>query len=369
MDLNWDKNVMIKARDNLLKKDFLSEVEKCHLKFYNQNIEGKVSVTKKAKDLTEKEMIDALEELVYEYKDFINCKADLSIQFKNLIEGLKYLVLDFDYKDIDIDNSKITSRELVEKSYEIFGNISPGLIKYLDFIYNNNLVKMVFHKTRESSSCETDVFNKLGFVFAQNDDDYSSESMMNHELAHSIITTTNGEFYYLNCGYLTEFNSSFMGIYTDKYLYEKTKDIKYLHSYYNLLLAYQWYIYKFALINEISKIKGDLTKEKIEKQLINNYVYNYKDFNALAMHLINYYDFKNILYLIGSCCAFNMFENDLKDVKKMYTNTFFQEYKSYEDFFKSIDFDYKNPYIALDIFNKETVEVKQMIRKLEKDKK
>jgi len=49
MDLNWDKNVMIKARDKLLEKDFLSELEKCNLNFYNQNIEGKIKVTRKEK--------------------------------------------------------------------------------------------------------------------------------------------------------------------------------------------------------------------------------------------------------------------------------------------------------------------------------
>jgi len=317
--------------------------------------------------MTDEEIIKAIEELMDEFKNFINDKTILSIQFKNLIEGLKFLVLDFDYKNID--NSKITSEELVSQSYEIFGGISPSLIKYLDFIYNNNLVKMILHKTRENGCCYTDVFNKLGFVFAVNTDYCSSESMINHELAHSIITTTNGEFYYLNYDDLMEFNSSFMDVYTDKYLYEKKFDIKYLYSYYNLLSIYKSYIYWFAIMNETSKIKGTLTKEKIEEQLRNNYIYDYKDFNDFGTELLKNYNLGYIVYLIGACCAFSMFEKDLKDMKRIYTNTFFQEYKSYEDFFKSIDFDYKNPYIALDIFNKETVEVKQMIRKLEKDKK
>ena len=370
MKLNWDKNLMIEARDNLLKKENLDEYDesliKSLVKFYDRNIDNKVVVSKKQKELTDEEILEEFEYLRAEFIRFVKSYSFDTTSLINLIEGLKFLAQD--YYLINVNNKKTTNQDLFDKSYQTFDSISPYLSKCLDYIYEKKLVKVVSHKTNVTPYCDTDIYNKLGYVFIRKNHDRSLESELNHELGHSIINLTNGEFFYKDNSFLSEFDSVFMELYTDRYLYEKGNNIKYLYSYSNTINCLKSMIHSLAIVSEISKIDGDLTKKKIEKQLLRNYDFEIEDFNAFGNSFLPYYKLDHFDYLIGACLSFNLFDKDTKDMKRMFTNSIFNEFNNNDEFFKSVDFDYKNPCFMCDIFNEESSNVKKIIRKLEKEK-
>lgn len=376
MKLDWNKNVMIEARDNILKNSNVSSTDETVLAFYNLNIDGKVKLHKLTKEeLKEKNTnnnltkIANLEILRQEFTKYINDPLIGGSQIISFIESLKYFSLDA--KRIRVNNNKISNQDLFDTSYEVFGSINSYFEKCLDYIYQNKLVKVDNKQTNYCSRCTLDLSNGLGYVsitnFTSTNKLSSKESVFNHELGHSIITTTNGKFYYDEFPDLMEFHSLFMEIYTDKYLYEKTKNEKYLYSMSNLISFLKEYIMKIALMYEISKIKGDLSKEKIEEEITKNNYLSYFEADEIIDILSNgrnIYDL--IVYLFSGCYALTLFEKDEEDMKKIISKTVFDEMNNFEDFLNIIDFDLTNPYIYFETFNEADVLIKKNIRKLKR---
>ena len=163
---------------------------------------------------------------------------------KGLIKKLKNL----SFKEVmPSDNT------LYETSLEVAEKIDKDLVKYLDYIYKNKLVN-VDRQNIETSYCNIDVYNKKGYVYASPNNQSSMFSILNHELGHSVSNITNGYNIYYNLPSVAEFYSIYMQIFTDKYLYDKTHDNKYLISYYNYMMAYRQSILGLAVLNHIANL-------------------------------------------------------------------------------------------------------------------
>ena len=374
MKLDWDKNLMIEKREKLLQKDNLSSDDLEILKFYNFYIDNKVQVKKTNKEDKQNKELSDLKKLENERQTFLNYINDPEIggdNIKYFIESLKYLALQSDYKHIS--NNKVTNQDLFDTSYLVFGSLSPYFERFLDYIYQNKLVKVSKNKVNYCSNTILDLYNKLGYSSITNYDFSkkinSKEGTFNHELAHSMINTTNGDFIYKENPDLTEFHSMFMSFYTDKFMYDKTNNKKYLYSLYNTLSILKEYIKKIALMNDISKIDGPLTNRKLKKEIENNIFLSSYNIDDIIDTLLNgrsiYY---MIIYLFSSCYVFNLFDKDLNDMKKMFVDSVFNNFSTYEEFLKTIDFDYTDPYIYTNLFIEKDNEIKKMVRNLEKNK-
>ncbi len=371
MKLDWDKKLMIEKRENLLQKDDLNSYDLEILKFYKFYIDKKVEVKKiNREDKKNKELSD-LKKLEKERQVFLNYINDPEIGGDNIkffIESLKCLALQSDYKNIS--NSRVTNQDLFDTSYLVYGSLSPYFERFLDYMYQNKLVKVSKNKVDSQTICDT--YNKLGYsLITDNDlDTNSKEGIFNHELAHSMITITNGDFIYKENPDLTEFHSMFMSFYTDKFMYDKTNNKKYLYSLYNTFSILKEYIIKIALMNDISKIDGHLTNRKIKKEIEKNIFlssYNVDDIFDDLLNGISIYSM--IIYLVSSCYALNLFNKDLNDMKKMFVDSVFNNFSTFEEFIKTIDFDYNDPYIYINLFAEKDFEVKKMVRNLEQNKK
>ena len=374
MKLDWDKNLMIKARENILKNDDITITDKTALAFYNFVIDNKVQLHKLTKEeiKNKKNNLSTIETLELARQEFIEYLNDPLIggsQIISFIESLKYFSLDA--RRIKINNYNISNQDLFDTSYEVFGSINPYFERCLDYIYQNKLVKVDKKKVDYCSRCILDLSNELGYVlitnFAPSTKFGSKESIFNHELGHSIGTTTNGKFYYDDCPDLEEFHSLFMQLYTDKYLYEATKNEKYLYSINNLFSFLKEYIMKISLMYEISKIEGTLSLEKIKEETQkNNYLSYFEVEEIIDILLSGRSVYGLIIYLFSFCYVLKLFEKDEKDMKRMFSNTVFDEINTFEEFLSKIDFDFNNPYFYFESFNEADVLLKKNIRKLKR---
>lgn len=365
MKLDWDKNIMIKCRDILLKKDNLTQDDIDIINFYNSFL-NKESIDEEENFsfLSNIELLQKLEEKKAEYKIFIN---SLPHKIRNnlytLIDSCKSNYYNDDDKINYLSKEKVNNKDLFNTSYEVFESISPYFNECLSYIYKNNLVKIT--KGYGRPYCITDCYNKKGFVLLKRSCENTTESSYNHELAHSIIALLNGEFFYNKEDFLAEFHSSFMQFYTDLFLYKKTYDYKYLISYENYLIFIKTYLLTFAIIDELSNIKGNLNITKIENQFLKTFNIRLYDFNFYFNNFLNDYNGKeNYTYLLSGFCSLNLINNnDIEEVKRTFTDSSFNNFLTKEEFFKAIDFNIDSDYYMLDILNKSINNTTSLVRK------
>lgn len=366
MKLEWDKNTMKEAREKLLEKEKLTISDSLAIKFYNCNLDNKAKVIKISnKKLTDEEIIEELEKKRQEFYSFTRDQIFNYKPYLNMLEELKYLALNYCINDdLKTNNSLVSNQDLFDTSYDVFGSISNYLERSLDYIYNQGLVKVVRKNSNKNSYCHLDIGNKLGFASIYKQSYLALESVYNHELAHSITCINNPKFYFQNGYYFQEFSSTFMQYYTDNFLFNKTNNKKYLYSNYNAFDAYNYYIGKLSIMNELTKIKGRLTRKKIEDKIENTYGEVSKDFNESWNSFLEEYSLKDFYYLIGICCTLNLFLMDPCDMKKKFNDTFFNDIKTVGDFYKTISYPYLDPYFTTDIFNEASSLAKKQVRKL-----
>ena len=150
-------------------------------------------------------------------------------------------------------------------------------------------------------------------------------SILNHELGHSVSNITNGYNIYYNLPSVAEFYSIYMQIFTDKYLYDKTHDNKYLISYYNYMMAYRQSILGLAVLNHIANL-----------------------------------DNINIGYLFSFCSSMKVL-NDGDN--KLYKKALSEDIDSVSKFYNTLGIDIKNSELFLEIFCKENEKLEKLIRK------
>lgn len=362
MNLDWDKNTLIKCRDNLLQKSYTTGEDIYLRELYDNYIfNGLIEEFDYFYDYDIEDIINKIDDNIEEYNNFFsNLPSYYKNNLINLIDGCKYSKISF----TPLKNDSISNQQLVNTSYEIFSSISLSFIKYIDYIYKEKLVKVDYTKETVGPCCFLDLYNKKGFVYITNFNKMSKESVFNHELTHSIMIKANNDFININQE-LFEYHSSFLEIYTDRYLYNKTKDKKYLISSFNLLVFLKKYINEIKIINSLSKI-NILNKDNIINQIKKDFnidiSYNFTEF--FNNYFKNYNIFEDFKYLLSICCSLDLLNKDEQDFKIIFTNLCFNEFSSKEDFLKETGFNLNNNYYMYDILDKNFREKEVYIRKL-----
>ncbi|MDD5980332.1 MAG: hypothetical protein PUC23_04385 [bacterium] len=359
MRLDWDKDIVKTCKNNLENLGYNDLENLILIDTYNKFLIGNLDDDSFEEiSFNDKEILKIIKEEVIAYKKLID---DLPNKFSNnlinLVDGLKIP----NVADFNIDD-KTTDDELYKLSYEIFTDVSEEFKKYLDYIYDNKLVKISNDVFLDGPCCYVDLYNKKGFVYYPKHIISSRTSSYNHELTHSINTMTNGEFYYNINPDLTEFNSIFMELYSDNFMYNKTKDNMFLYSKYNSLNRFKTDIRNIAIIKSLSEIRP--TKENIICKMKDDFNIDLEDnfnnyFNDILKTLKIEIDY---CYLIGLCCSLNLLNNcNLDEQKSRFMKSFYVNRR--KNFFRTIDFNIDNNYYMYDILEKEFKKMDSLVRK------
>lgn len=369
MNFNWDKKTLIKNRDNLIRFAKKNRYNKFMIDFYNQFLkenddECEITFESDNSNFTDEQLLDILEQERYQFEGFLSCfPTGLRNNLTVLLESLKFLSICSD--DIKLKQKKLSNQDLFDNSYLVYGSISPYFERCLDYIYKHNLVYRVNENNGTSPMCYNDLYNKQGFIYYFNIDDYSSFSCFNHELAHSITTLLNGSFFYEKYPYLAEFHSIFMEMYTDKYMYDTTSDNHYLISLYNSMQSYKSYISNLAVLFELNKINSDLSVSNVVDRLQNGYGIVVDDFNKWGNQFISELDMENhFIYLISCCYALSVLDKDKEDVRRQFIDSQFNDISTFKQFNKVLDINLSDSFYMCDIFNNASCEVKKRIRNI-----
>lgn len=366
MKLTWDKKVIEECKNNLLGKKNITDEELFLVEFYENYLTDFYEELEEP-NLNQKEVLKTLKDEVSNYKLLMTeLPKKYKINLLLLMEGLKNDCFNEKERELIDINDTTPIKELVSLSYEVYNNISDKFNNVLSFIYNNNLVEVDKENEIDGPVCYCDTYNKMGFVYFPFYDDSSLTSCFNHELAHSIITNLNGDFYIDENYDLSEFHSIFMENYTDRYMYAKTKDNLYLASEYNSLDRFKEEIKALLIISSLSELKK-FTKPEIIKKMNNDFNLDItNNFNNFFNNLLNGIDVNlSYLYLLGACCSINLLnKDDLKSVKEKFTKTCFNNITRRKDFFNLIGFYINNDYYMYDILDKEFKNKKELIRNI-----
>lgn len=355
MSLNWNKEVMLKCKENLENKKDINESDEFLIDFYEEYLDSE-KVCGEIEILNEKEIIEILSELVLNYRIlFSELSKRYAYNFYNLIDGLKTYCIENLKTPVKLIKDETSEEEMIALSHEVYNSISPDFNNCLSYIYDNGLVKITGEFDETGSLCYTDYFNKKGFIYFPVEEKKSNIASFNHELAHSIITYVNSDFFEENYD-LSEFHSLFMETYTDRYMYDKTKNKMFLRSQINSLEFLKICIFNFSLISSLSHLKGKLTKQKIIDMIYISFGIDLtKDFVSYFNKILNEIDiFDNYNYLFSACCSFNLINNeDIEKIRKCFSSTCFDENLKRRDFFKTINFNMKNDNYFYDILDKQ----------------
>lgn len=368
MILDWSKKDMerrLKELESTKKKDLKT---KFNIGFYKISLSD-ASITKTDslyKIQTKEEMINEIRSNIGDFiKYFRQMPKKVRISFFTMVDLLRSLYIDID--DIKIKNQNLSNQSLFDTSYKIYGKISPYFTRVLDYIYKNNLIKVGSCKYDDMSWCYNETENNLGYAYIckKTPDKISSEeSTYNHELMHSIISTINPGFY--RFPHLEETHSIYMGLKTDRILYDETKNPIYLKSEYNYMTYLQRILLDFAMIRNIIMYQEKIT----EKTLINAY----QDLTGVIIEegeedrILNYFYDLNLIesfgYLLSGICAIHLLEQEDELQRRNFIDASFNTFKTDKEFLKFINMDFDDTYYMGDIFNKAGCDIKAKIRKL-----
>ena len=368
MKLDWSRKDMerrLKELEDSKKRDLST---KLNLYFYrnvlsNQQIE---KVETKYKEQTTEELLNIIKVNTKNFLDlFCKLPQDIRISILTMEDLLKRMYADVDEEKIKKQN--LSNQRLFDISYNIYGKISPYFTRVLDYIYKNNLVKAGNSDIYESC-CFNESKNNLGYVYmCKNPTDrvMSHESTYNHELMHSILATINP--YFHRFPHLEETHSIYIGLKTDKILYEETKDPIYLKSEYNYMVYLQRILLDFSIIKDVSFCKKSIT--------LPNIISAYQDVTGYIAideeqeeSILNYCSSINLSesfgYLLSGICALHLLDQDEELQRRKFIDCSFNPFRTDKEFLKFIGMDLRDPYYMCDVFNKAGCDIKSRIRKL-----
>ena len=370
MRLDWSKEAIEEYLDTCLKKKKLTDYDYAIINFYDDYLDfhkmkgiydkqfkDKSKILKKT---TIKDILKEIENLVDDYRYLLQVlPKGVSEAFYTQIQELKNLY--FYSTELDIKNPRITNQLLCDQSYQVFGSLSSELTKYLDIMYEKRLIKREAgaKKWYQDSCCNYDILNQLGFCYITNDQDSTIESVFNHELAHGITAITNSKVF---STFIYEFPSIYISLYTDMEMYKKTKNSDYLKSYYNYIVYFQKIIINFSILDTISKC-GKITKNNIEDMLYKVLTYEITDFKQFSDYILSTNVNLDFVYLYGASCSLHLLEQDLDFAKQAYTNFCLNKYEGIRKFNKNIGINIKDVSYLSDVFNRNSCNIKEMVRK------
>lgn len=366
MKFDWSKQDMKRCLDEVMAKEKITYYDKYIINFYcdylNLHNENKEQFNDKIEVLTNKEITIALEEVAEEFKHILSSlPKKVCESLYTQVECLKKFCRD--EKEYYLPNNHISNQDLFDQSYKIFGSISPYFTKCLDYIYHNNLIKVERNSFswNQDNCCNVDFHHNLGYVYFNSDNDFMSfESILNHELSHSIITIINKKIlnYYIN-----EFSSIYMNLFTDLKLYNDSKNVFYLKSYSNYMNYLKSEIKTLSFLFALLKCKN-FKRSEIEDTFFKTLSYDIANFNSFFNVFLSNMNINDLIsYLFSGNCALHLLEQDPEKARRMFIDFNFTEFTNMKHFFKMIDLNFKDPYYMGLLFNKKDIEIREMIRK------
>lgn len=366
MNLNWDKKVIEECKRNLQNKKYKDESDYFIIQFYEDFLSDTPELEEEYPYYNKKQIIKMIKDEILNYRDLINeLPEKYIINLLILMEGFgKKFIKEEDRFLYEIKDNT-SNEELISSSNEIYQDISSDFNDSLEYIYENGLIRIDNSKEEKNPECFCDIYNKKGFVYYPTFLSSSRISCYNHELAHSIITKTNGDFYLEKNEDLSEFHSIFMENYSDNYMYDKTKNKMFLYSKYNSLDRFKNYIRNFAIISSLSTIEKNITKEEIIKKLYTDFGIDLsKNFNNYFNNIIDSLDIMdNYCYLFDACLSLNLLNKEnLSEIKNRFSKSCFNNITRRKDFFKLIGFYINSDYYLYDILDNEFKNMDRLIR-------
>lgn len=382
MILNWDKKQMKTYCQNLRNKKSLTEFDFLAFEFYDTYLNDKYSFDYNTKDQYEDELtlqeedrivsINEIKDKCKEFKELFIGNYSTHI-YKSFITLLKYAGrTNYGLKqEISVQQKEITDEEFIDQSYQMFGSISSKFNPFLNYIYENKLVKIKkdIDILDEPSFCLPDLHNKVGYVYLnEKEKDSTLESAYNHELMHSLTCNINPKMYqsdspiFENFDLINEAHAIYMLFYTNQQLYEKSKDINYIISNYNYINYLQRIIFYFNVIYLISDLK-EINQNNIEDVLYNRLNLVIEDFNGFATTIVDESIEKYLKYLFSGLVALHLLEQDFAKSRELFTDSIFNDYKSVNRFLRKIEFNLKDDYYACRLFNRVNCRIEAFIRK------
>ncbi len=364
MRLDWSKKQIEQNLKNINSKRGKSVADKELKNIYKQYLfgiqEDKIDSFEEIK-IPKDVMIDAIEDKCIEFATYINLlPEDAQTSIFIVLETLDKMYID--NRCIKISKKSVSNEQLLKQSYDIFNSISPSLIKYLNMLYKNKNVKTTTTNPLKAESCcffdETNnqdyvYFSKMVYQFL------SEESMYNHELAHAITGVSKTP--YLKTTMLSEFHSIYTNLYTDKEIFDKTKNNNYLYSYYNYLKTMQEYLICLSILLKIAKNK---ITEKNLRNVSRECLYK-NSIKELYQYTTNI-DLNCLTYLVSGIAALHLQTMDKEKSNHLFYKTIENPTKNISKFFKLIELNYKDIYYMRDIFNEANCTTLNKIRKLNK---
>lgn len=366
--LDWDKERIKRNLDNLIlsgsgiEDDELVKVYKSYL--YNQEMCEEDDLSKK---MTQKEVFDKLETQCYLWEYFLGkfLPKKLSRNILEIVEvlGPLFVIKSFSGKldSKNIGKNILKEDDLMKRSAEVYNSVSSLFEMYSTDLFKNNFIKYQqpndLFMPYDCSCCYYDNYNTCSHIWIQRQNNYALETLANHEIAHAIVGKINDR---INTTYLSEVHSIYMTFYTDKKLYEQTKDKKYLISSQNYLKYLQSTISLLAILNEISRYKA-INYKNVDKALSNLGVYVY-DIKSYTRDFADINFFNKIVYFLSSVASLHLLLLDEEKANSLFSKSIFDEFRTYNKFFKDLEFKLSDPVNASLIYNQVICENEQMIR-------
>ena len=369
MKLNWDLERIKECKDKIMQKSHLEIYDKEILDAYNNILGLKKNYDEeeflKNDYLTDSMCLEILKSYKEEYMYFISKYLTKEEEY-NLVYAIRFLKNIFqDYDNIKLNKKNISNKQLYNTSSDVFQSISPYLDKVITYAYQNNLIQVTDDK-ESVSCCYNDIYNNLGFVKLTCFNDYynSKESVLCHELGHLTMSVLgNGDFMYNKYLKYREFTSLYMQLYTDKYLYSKTNDNRYLISYYNCINYYKEMLVKFSIIDNLTKINGKLTKNKVLNSLQNNCDMEIDNLKILA-EILDQDVASSLIYLLNMCHVINLMNQDDKEkVRRCFIDSVFTLHSTDKEFLDTICFNKNDELQFTNSFNETSVTLNKALRK------
>ena len=372
----WNKDLMQKNLEELMQKKHKTEHDCLSIAFYSDYLDeskfyekndANVKITKKALLENIKKNCDVLNYLyAYVFPKRIGNELYTLINSLGQQNLLKYY--SGYLPEVDLKKDKLSS-SIKDYSYDIFTSVDKTFKNDLDFIYEKGLINIPSNRKNDLKSkydgsyCFTDIHNNTGFIYVNTKNtNLSVDTTLIHEMAHSICCKRNTNLFTdrkLFC--MHEMHSIYAMNYASRFLHEKTKDDKYIISEYNYLVYLKELICKLYCYEKIDSLST--VNYKNMENLFTKLNFYISDMDAFCMSISGSID-DHFSYLLSAIASINLLMQDKEHANHSFTDSMLNA-KTVNDLFKRIDFNFKDPFYATDIFNEYDVLTTRKVRKKE----
>ena len=362
MRLKWDKNRLLECKENIKrikKSDIFEDIFTKELIAMYDALLGNI----KRKDQDE-DRIYGIKDLKRITKDYDEYMAD----YFNPVFAKAYTYLLEYYGKMCLDSKEYrikqttSDEELLRACYETYLSIDKSFQEQLDFLST----KKQIHVDRNNeigldSRCLCDPYNNTGFVYINTRDTFhTKESIFNHEVAHALVNMSENSFYNENETYF-ELHSIFIYLYTNEYMYRKTKNPLYIQGNLNYLNYLMSLINKLNVIDIISNQKI-VTEESVIQNIGEKLGLKITDMNYFISALYETDVDTYFTYLLSGVLALQMLSFDEEKGKYLFKKTMYNNYKDEEELLKDLEFDCNDEFSMINLFQ-DTVGYHNYLRK------